>query len=293
LGETPVGAVTRYEKGTVTALGFGSTFNDARLGHAWSTQPTANMLFTHGTYVRFNVQFALLRALMTGQEVAEFFSGHVVVDRTLSEVILPEPDTVPSEDQGFGLAEMWFPYLGYSTARGSGTEAFSGDLLVIFYPSREPSDEFHERLVHYVENGGRLLVVDSPQNGKSTANDLLKPFNKLAVSHDTPRRGNLVIRDEDGKPWARIPVDAAWSVSGGEPFAALDGQTPIGTTAGFGKGTVTVLGFGSLFNNASLRGSWDLPPPQKSLVPYDVLTAVVRGLMTGQPLVKSLPSRSD
>ncbi len=292
-GATSVGAVTRRGKGTVMALGFGSMFNDARLGHAWTTQPTANMLFTYGTYVRYNVQFALLRALMTGQEVAEFFSGHVVVDRTLSEAILPKPDTVPGEDQGFGLAEMWFPYLGYSTARGSGTEAFSGDLLVIFYPSREPSGEFRERLVEYVAAGGKLLLVDSPQNGKSTANELLKPFDKLAVSHDTARPGTLVIRDEDGKPWARIQVDAAWSVSGGEPFAALDEQTPIGTTAGFGKGAVTVVGFGSLLNNASLRGSWDLPPPQKSLVPYDVLTAIVRALMTEQPLVESLPSRSD
>ena len=297
---TPVGAVTSHEKGTVMALGFGSIFNDAGMGHAWSVQPDANMLFTSGTYVRYNVQFALLRALMTWHAhagvgmapVAEVFSGRVVIDRTVSEVSLPEPGTAPKDDEGFGLAEMWFPYLGYSTARGSNTEAFSGDLLVILYPSREPSGEFRDRLVQYVTSGGKLLVVDSPQNAKSTANDLLKPF-KLAVDRATARQGTLVISDDEGRLWARISIDTAWKLSGGEPFAALDPQTPIGTMTRFGKGAVTVVGFGSLWNNAGLRGSWDLPPPAKSLLPYDVLTAVVRALIGGDPFLKSLPSRSN
>ena len=299
-GTTPVGAVARHEKGTVMALGFGSVFNDAGLGHAWSVQPDANMLFTSDTYVRYNVQFALLRALMTWHAhagvgmapVAEVFSGHVVVDRTVSEVTLPEPGTAPKDDEGFGLAEMWFPYLGYSTVRGSGTEAFSGDLLVVLHPSREPSGEFRGRLVQYVTAGGKLLVVDSPQNTKSTANDLLQPF-KLAVDRATVRRGTLVLSDDEGRLWARISIDTAWKLSGGEPFAALDPQTPIGTTTRFGKGAVTVVGFGSLWNNAGLRGSWDLPPPKKSLIPYDVLTAVVRALISGDPFLKSLPSRSN
>jgi hypothetical protein len=313
LGTTPVGAVTGYEKGTVMAIGFGSVFSDERFGQAWSVQPDANMLFTYDTYVRYNVQFALLRALMTGQEVTKFFSGRVVIDRTVSEVTLPEPGTAPSDDQGFGLAEIWPRYLGYSTVRqgtapqeGSplrtsgrrstevvaGAEAFSGDLLVIFHPSRELSGDYRDRLIRYVAAGGKLLVVDSPQNTNSTANDVLKPF-KLAVDRDQPRRGTLALPNEDGELWAQVAIDTAWKLSGGQPFAALDLQTPIGTTTRFGKGAVTVVGFGSLWNNASMRGSWDLPPPAKSLLPYDVLTAVLRALMTEQPFVKSLPTRSN
>jgi hypothetical protein len=291
-GSTPVGAVARCEKGTVMALGFGSVFNDSGLGQAWSVQPTANMLFTYDTYVRFNVQFALLRALMTGEAAAKFFAGHVVIDRTISQAILPEPGAIPQQDEGFGLAEMWPRYLGYSTARGSGKEVFSGDALVIFYPGSEVTGEFRDHLVQYVAAGGKLLVVDSPRNKRSTANELLRPL-KLAVDPDTARHGTLVIRDEDANLWARITIDSAWRISGGEPFAALDPQTPIGTTARFGKGTVTVVGFGSLWNNASLRGSWDLPPPARSLLPYDVLSAVVQALMTEQLFAKCLPSRSD
>jgi hypothetical protein len=56
---------------------------------------------------------------------------------------------------------------------------------------------------------------------------------------------------------------------------------------------VTLVGFGSLWNTASMRGSWDLPPPAKSLLPYDLQTAVLRALMTGQPFVNSLPTRSN
>ena len=289
--DTPVGA----QKGSVMAIGFGSLLDDAAFGflttpHVWVIQPDANMLFTSDTYVRYNVQFALLRALMDAQPVTEFSAGHVVVDRTISEVPLPEPGTTPEEDDGFGLSEMWISQLGYSRARAAGPDALAGDALVVYHPSRGVDDEFRDRLVEYVSAGGKLLVVDSPDNKASTANDLLKPFG-LSVDPKTVPPGTLTIADDEGNLWAEIAVDATWRVSGGKPFVALDPQTPLGTTARYGKGAVTLVGFGSLLNNAGMRGSWDLPPPAKSLLPYDLQTAVLRALMTDQPFTRSLPSR--
>jgi hypothetical protein len=102
-------------------------------------------------------------------------------------VSLPEPGTTPEEDEGFGLSEMWIPHLGYSTERASGPDALSGDALVIFYPSRGVTDEFRDRLVEYVAAGGKLLLVDSPENKGSTANDLLKPF-RLSVDQEAVDR---------------------------------------------------------------------------------------------------------
>ncbi|MHC4178685.1 MAG: hypothetical protein ACYSWU_14335, partial [Planctomycetota bacterium] len=212
LDTTPVGAVARYEKGTVMAVGFGTIFSDAGMGygyldtpHLWVIQPDANMLFPTNTYVRYNVQFALLRALIGDQPVTKYFSGHVVIDRTLSEVSLPEPGTTPEEDEGFGLSEMWIPHLGYSTERASGPDALSGDALVIFYPSRGVTDEFRDRLVEYVAAGGKLLLVDSPENKCSTANDLLTPF-RLSVDQEAVDRGRLIVADDEGNTWAEITV---------------------------------------------------------------------------------------
>lgn len=262
---TPVGATNK--QGTVMAVGFGSLFNDTGMGYlaentgraVWAMQPDANTIFTMDTYVRYNTQFALLRALLSGGPVAEYYTGHVVFDRTLSEVTLPEPGTTPEDDGGFGLYEMWPPCLGYSTVRGSDAEAFSRDplpsVLVVIYPSRPPSDEFRNRLVKYVADGGRLLVVDSPENGNSTSNALLKPF-KLSVDHTQVQRGRIVVtRDEEAEekrgPWPQIEIEPACRVSGGKPFAFL-GEAPVGTIARYKKGAVAVVGFGSLYDNAGM-----------------------------------------
>lgn len=297
LGETPVGAVAHDKKGKgiVLAVGFGSIFNDTGMGYVgaravWAMQPSANVLFTTDTYVRYNTQFALLRTLLGGEErVSEYFSGHVVFDRTVSEVTLPEPGTIPETDDGFGLCEMWPPYLGYSTARGSDAEAFSGDALVVIYPSRQVSDGFLSRLVKYVNEGGKLLVVDSPENTNSTANALLKPF-KLSVDHDKVQQGKLVVtREKTLAPWPQIEIEPACRVDGGEPFAFL-GESPVGTIARYKKGAVAVVGFGSLYDNASMRGSWDLPAPAKSLVSYDIQSAILRALLADLPFEKTMPS---
>ncbi|MBN2476864.1 MAG: hypothetical protein JXB62_19815 [Pirellulales bacterium] len=292
LADRSVGAVAHCKKGAVMAVGFASAMNDASFGYAWNSQPAANTLFTYDTYVRFNVQFALLRSLASGEPVRAFHTGHVVIDRTVSEVALPEPNTVPEGDTGFGLAEMWLPYLGYSTARGSGDEAFRGEALVVFLPSRPGDEAFRDRLQRYVAAGGKLLLVDSPDNEASTANDLLEPFG-LTIDRDTVPQGRLLLdRDEDRSPWPNTEIDPACRVGGGRPFAWV-GPTPVGATVRHGRGAVTAVGCGKSLANAALRGSWDLPPPAKSLVPYDLLTAVVRALMTDQPVAKSMPSVSD
>lgn len=58
-GETPVAAQARVGKGTVTAIGFGSFFNDANMGYHWLPEPDAELL------ERYEVLYALLRAALT------------------------------------------------------------------------------------------------------------------------------------------------------------------------------------------------------------------------------------
>ncbi len=296
LDTTPVGAMD--ETGRVMAIGFGSLLNDLGMGYqgeaagraVWSLQPNASSVFGTKTYLRYNVQFALLRALLSGEPVAPYYIGHVVFDRTVSEVGLPEPDVaphrIPEDREGFGMLELWPEHLGYSTARGSDAEAFSGDALIVIYPSREISSEFRDRLSKYVAEGGKLLVLDCPDNQNSTANDLLKPFG-LSIDHGQPHSGELTVAVEDAV-WPQMAVESAWKVDGGEPFAYL-GQIPIGATARYKKGAVTAVGFGSQFDNAHMHDSWDLPSPQQNLAPYNLQTCILRSLLTDQPHSKCVP----
>lgn len=300
LGTTPVGAFAPYEKGAVMALGFGSFFNDRGMGYirggaVWTLQPNANMLYENNTYVRYNVQFALLRALVGGRPAERFFSARVVLDRTTSNVPLAEEDPDASEEKGFKGFEDWISYLGYSATRGAGRAALSGDLLVILYPSRGADqgadDEFRKDLARYVAGGGRLLIIDGPDNPDSTANELLKPF-KLSMDRAEQPDGEqrrLVVQREEGAPWPDLPIGPAWKVSGGEPFAHC-GQVPIGATVRYGKGAVTAVGFGSVFANPSMRASWEIEPAAKTLFPANLEFAILRALITDRPVAKSIPS---
>lgn len=294
LGELPVAAEASRDKtgkGSVMAVGFGSFFNDAGMGYTWAAHPNANMLLNNDTYLRYNVQFALFRALMTGQAVSAYYMGDVVVDRTVSEVSLTAGDSAEEAPQSFELFEAWISHLGYRTTRGHGDEALSGDALVVLYPSGAVEPEFRDRLVRYVAAGGKLLVVDSPENAGSTANDLLGPF-KLSFDGDPITEGRLVVEREEGAPWPRITIDPALGVSGGEPFAYLD-RTSVGATIRHGQGAVTAVGFGSLFDDAQVGKSWDETAPEKGLVPYNVQSGIVRALMTDQPFAKVVPRPSE
>jgi len=292
LGTTPVGAVARCKQGTVMALGFGAAFQDAQMS-VWNMHPPAEMLFESHTYLRYNLQFALLKSLISGEPPAAFYSGHVVFDRTLSEVPLPDEVAAPVEDESFAIFERWpGSYLGYSTARAGDAEAFSGDLLVVVYPSRPPGEEFRDGLVRYVAAGGRMLLVDAPDNAGSTANELLKPFG-LSVDHDAVQQGRLIVERREGdRSWPDTPIDPAYRVRGGEPFAWMDG-TPVGVTTRHGQGAVTAVAFGSIFTNTSMLRSWNPPPPARHLVPYDLETALIRSLMTDRPFARSVPNVAD
>jgi hypothetical protein len=228
---------------------------------------------------------------MSGQPVAEFFMGHVVLDRTLSQVPLTAGEPAESEGHSFELFDEWISRLGYRTTHGSGDEAFSGDALVILYPSGPVEREFRDRLVRYVSAGGKLLIVDSPSNAGSTANDLLEPF-KLSFDDDAVHEGQLVVDREEGPPWPRLTIDPARATGGGEPFAFL-GETPVGTMDRHGKGAVTAVGFGSLFGDASLGRALDETASAESLVPYNLQSALLRSLMTDQAFVKTLPRPSQ
>jgi len=56
IGETPTAAQVRYGRGLVTAVGFGSLFNDAAMGTHWLPEPTEDAL------QRYQVLYGLLRA---------------------------------------------------------------------------------------------------------------------------------------------------------------------------------------------------------------------------------------
>jgi len=204
----------------------------------------------------------------------------VVVDRTTSDVPLSKGAFVEDEEEGsgFGLLEQWIARLGYFTSRRRGLDAFSGDVLVVLCPDKSVSREFRENLVSWVEGGGKLFVLDSPENAASTANSLLWPFG-LSVLRSQPWRGQLSL----GEDWPNIPIELAYEVAGGEPVAAM-GSRPVAAVKEFGKGRVMAVGFGSLFNDARMGFSWTAEPDDEIRLRFDALFSLLRLLVADEPI---------
>ncbi len=177
---------------------------------------------------------------------------------------------ISGQEDGFGIFEMWILRLGYFNARRSGADVFTGDALVFAYPDKPVRDEFRQGLRDYVEGGGHVLVIDSPDNAKSTANSLLLPFD-LSVAHSTRLAGLLAAP----RGWPLVVTQPACEVKGGTALATVDSR-PVGAFAQFGKGTVTVIGFGSTFSDRHMGIMADVEPKPDLRQVFDLEYALIR-----------------
>jgi hypothetical protein len=201
----------------------------------------------------------------------------VVIDRTTSDVPLSNGAFTKGDGVGYGLFEQWLARLNCRTIRKQGGDAFTGDVLVAICPSRSVPDDFRRQLEQYVSNGGRLLVLDSPENVGSTANTLLSPFG-LAVRHNLASKGELKATIK----LPRVNVDAACEIIGGQPIARLD-STNVAAVATHGKGSVMVIGFGSLWNDTRMGDNWMTEPDAATKARFDTLYGLIRPLFEGKP----------
>ena len=180
----------------------------------------------------------------------------VVIDRTVCSTLLSTSGFIAAEPNGFGIFERWILRLGCFTSRREGSTVFQGDALCFLYPNKDVRSDFRVALDQYVASGGKVLLLDSPANSKSTANNLLYPFG-LTVEHTTPLRGTLSMPEG----WPSTTVDSACEIKGGTPLIHI-GNTPVAATASYGRGKVMVLGFGSRFSDVQMGVTGDVIPDQ-------------------------------
>ncbi len=201
---------------------------------------------------------------------------YVAIDRTLSNVpLFTGAFADDPEGLGYGMLEQWIPRVGNGIARRSGNAAFSGDGLVIICPTRLASEEYRQQLIQFVESGGQLLVFDSSTEEHSTANSLLWPFG-LACNHDVAQQATEPLRL--GDQLTDVLPQVSSEVTGGETLAWW-GATPVAARVTFGKGTVTAVGFGQLFNDASMGFHWLPEPDAETLARYEVLYSLLRAAL--------------
>jgi hypothetical protein len=128
--------------------------------------------------------------------------------------------------------------------------------------------------VEFVAAGGKLLVLDSPDVEGSTVNSILWPFGLSSSAAGAEQNaGDLTWADE----WGILPMPllASCRIDGGLPIARI-GETPVAAQVRHGRGLVTVVGFGSLFNDTAMGTHWLPAPEQETLQRYNVLYGLLR-----------------
>jgi hypothetical protein len=149
------------------------------------------------------------------------------------------------------------------------------------------TDEFRAAVVRYVTSGGKVLVLDSPENTASTANSLLYPFG-LSLDSSLTLNGSLLMVGK-GAPTqnpvsaspnqSAVPVEAAYKVAGGEPVITLDG-TPVTATVRHGQGSVTVVGFASRWADARMGVTGDVVPDAEMRRVFDLEFTLLKEILS-------------
>ncbi|MBN1697737.1 MAG: hypothetical protein JW881_09500 [Spirochaetales bacterium] len=205
----------------------------------------------------------------------------VTIDRNICNTTLGNGGFIEMSDDGFGIFELWVLRLGYFTKRCYAGDVFDGDLAVFFYPDEKVSAQFAGDCARYVNNGGKVLILDSSRNTDSTANRLLEPFG-MKVNREETVEGML----EDGEGEETSVSVSALTIEGGTPFGTVSGR-PVASWKRHGKGHVGVIGFGNLFNDDMMGNFYDIVPDDGLMRKYRLQFSLIRSVIQeNRPLVR-------
>ncbi len=201
----------------------------------------------------------------------------VVLDRTVCDAPLSRSGFIAGEKNGFGIFERWILRLGYFTSRQRGQDVLTDDLVVFTHPNLTVKDEFREKLVSYVASGGKVLILDSPENVESTADSLLYPFG-VSVNRRSRLDGQLKVPET----WPVIKIDSAYAIEGGEPFMWV-ANMPIAAKVNYGKGTVTVIGIGSRFTDYYMGVTGNVIPDGELRKVFELQFQILKATVSDGP----------
>jgi len=172
------------------------------------------------------------------------------------------------------LRPGFFPRVAFSLERA----LKEGQVVVIVKPTRSFSAEERDRVRTFLEAGGRLLVLDSPRNVKSTASELLSPEFGLSVERK-PCRGSSI--REPGSGTRICSLSLACPVTGGKAFLVTDAGEPVAAWRDVGKGRLVVAGLAERFSDTRMGFSTRRIPDYELRAVYELEFALLRGLVNG------------
>lgn len=230
----------------------------------------------------YSIKFVHSLNMPPPQKIHSFV--RVNIDRSVCDAPLSKSGFIKGTHQGFGIFEQWILRLGYFTKRIAITDTknLEGDLLIFFHPNKYIKEGLREKIVKYVKKGGKILIIDSDINKKSSANSLLYPFG-IKIDRYNIVEGILELPEKWSSPdpdisSVDVDIPSAYVIEGGNPIMTIDGK-PVCVHLRYGKGSVTVVGFGSRFTDANMGVSADVIPDATLYNVYKLEFSILRSII--------------
>ena len=201
----------------------------------------------------------------------------IAIDRTISEAPLPRNGFIGGNKGEFGQFERCTLRLGYFPFRAVDEKLTKGNVVVILNPTLVVKLDFRELMVQYVQDGGKLLVLDSMDNVASTANSLLYPFG-LSSERVSGLAGNVI--GPPGFPVISVASSRRIKADNVTVLAKINAY-PVAAMVTYGKGSVTLIGFGSRFDDRGMGIIGDVVPDEKLRPVFDFAFSLLEATVSG------------
>jgi hypothetical protein len=203
----------------------------------------------------------------------------VVFEQEHGDYELPLQGFTKEMQKSFEVFYLWVLRIGYYPFTGRTLQADLSDagILVIINPRKQFDTEENSRIKEYLEKGGKLLVMDTPDNGGSTADELLASFGMKINREKSATVPSLYAPSGMGT----APPNRASVIEGGEPLLRSAEGDPILSMVKVGNGSVAALTFSRLFTNPPMGGSYRVVPNQQQRAIYELEFNLLKGLGEG------------
>jgi hypothetical protein len=203
----------------------------------------------------------------------------VVFEQEHGDYELPLKGFTKEREESYEVFYQWVLRVGYYPFTGKTLEEDMQDasLLIIINPDKPFSPDELDQLKNYLQNGGRLLLMDAVTNQSSTADELLSYFG-MKIKRDR----KVTLPTAYSTSWmSRMGQNSAFAIEGGEGVLNSTDGNPILSTAQVGKGMIAVMTFSQLFTNPPMGGSYRVVPSPQQREIYNLEFNILRGLVEG------------
>lgn len=246
---------------------------------------------------RMSRPIAFLLILCAGLFAAAL-SSHAYMALNRASYALPQPRTgftlvcFEQEHSNFALPDLlegfmagseekystfyvWNQRLGYvPSVRPTLEEALAeGDIVVIINPHMDLTAREMDDITKYVENGGRILLLDGAGNGNPTSNQLLQEFG-MRIDYDPLGRATMRYAGDR----ELTTTKRACSVEGGEAMVTTKAGQVVFAVQRRGKGMMAAFADAALFCDAQLGHVGSVPSEYQREI-SELEFWILRGLM--------------